>query len=75
MLRGVYPECNEWAQHLVAQRDRPFAEFTLSETNVLRVKVEGPIPSFVVFFETAFIVHTADESAFDEYSAINPSEA
>jgi hypothetical protein len=25
------------AKHLAADRDRPFAEFTLSETNVLRV--------------------------------------
>jgi hypothetical protein len=31
------------AKHLAAQRDRPFAEFTLSEANGLRVTVEGLI--------------------------------
>jgi hypothetical protein len=31
------------AKHLDAHRDRPFAESTLSETNVLRVTVLGPI--------------------------------
>jgi hypothetical protein len=29
------------AKHLAAQRDRPFAEFTLSGANVLRVTVGG----------------------------------
>ncbi len=29
--------CWASAKHLVAHRDRPFAEFTLSEANVLRV--------------------------------------
>jgi len=33
------------AKHLAAQRDRPFA--------ALRVTVEGPISSSLVFFETA----------------------
>jgi hypothetical protein len=33
------------AKHLAAQRDRPFA--------ALRVTVEGPISSSVLFFETA----------------------
>ncbi len=41
------------AKHLAAQRDRPFAEFTLSGSEGLRVTVEGPISSSVVFFETA----------------------
>jgi hypothetical protein len=29
------------AKHLAAHRGRPFAEFTLSVTNVLRVTIEG----------------------------------
>ncbi len=33
------------AKHLAAQRDRPFAS--------LRVTMEGPISSSVLFFETA----------------------
>jgi hypothetical protein len=41
------------AKHLSAPRDRPFAEFTLSGSEGLRVTVEGPISSSVVFFETA----------------------
>jgi hypothetical protein len=41
------------AKHLAAQRDRPFAEFTLSGSEGLRVTVEVPISSSVVFFETA----------------------
>jgi hypothetical protein len=40
------------AKHLDAHRDRPFAEFTLSETNVLRVTVLGPISQSIVIFET-----------------------
>jgi hypothetical protein len=31
------------AKHLAAQRDRPFAEFTLSGSEGLRVTVEGPM--------------------------------
>ena len=31
------------AKHLAAQRDRPFAEFTLSGSEGLSVTVEGPI--------------------------------
>jgi hypothetical protein len=31
------------AKHLAADRDRPFAEFILSEENLLRVTVEVPI--------------------------------
>ena len=34
------------AKHLHAHRDRPFAEFTLSEANGLRVTVLGPIMTF-----------------------------
>ncbi len=41
------------AKHLAAQRDRPFAEFTLSEANVLRVTVEVPISSSGLFFESS----------------------
>jgi hypothetical protein len=44
-----------YAQHLDAQRDRPFAS--------LRVTVEGPISSPVLFTETAL-------SALGGYSAI-----
>ena len=33
------------AKHLSAQRHRPFAEFTLSGSEWLRVTVEGPISS------------------------------
>jgi hypothetical protein len=39
------------AKHLSAYRERPFAEFTLSVANVLRVKVEVPISSSVVFLK------------------------
>jgi hypothetical protein len=41
------------AKHLAAQRDRPFAEFTLSGSEGLRVTVEVPISSSVLIFETA----------------------
>jgi|GEM_PF-3693996 len=41
------------AKHLSTQRDRPFAEFTLSEANGFRVTVEGPISSSVLFCDTA----------------------
>jgi hypothetical protein len=49
------------AKHLSAQRDRPFAEFTLSGSEGLRacpeakpngVTVMGPISSSGLFFET-----------------------
>jgi hypothetical protein len=40
------------AKHLAAPRDRPFAEFTLSGANVLRVTGKVPISSSVVFFES-----------------------
>jgi hypothetical protein len=40
------------AKHLAVPRDRPFAEFTLSGSEGLRVTVEGPISSSVVFFES-----------------------
>ena len=37
---------SRWAaKQLAAQRDRPFAEFTLSGSEGLRVTVEGPISS------------------------------
>ena len=42
------------AKHLAAPGDRPFAEFTLSGANVLRVTVEGPISASVLFFESAY---------------------
>jgi len=38
---GHNPVMLSGAKHLVAQRNRPFAEFTLSGANVLRVTVEG----------------------------------
>jgi len=41
------------AKQLAAQRDRPFAEFTLSGSEGLRVTLEGLISLFVLFFETA----------------------
>ena len=50
------------AKHLAAQRDSPFAEFTLSVSEGLRacpeakpngVTGEGPMSSSVLFFETA----------------------
>ena len=42
------------AKHLSAQRDRPFAASSLRSEQVwLRVTVEGPISSSVLFFETA----------------------
>jgi hypothetical protein len=41
------------AKHLAADRDRRFAEFILSEANVLRVTAERSISSSVLFFETA----------------------
>jgi hypothetical protein len=37
MLSLVLSEANGAAKHLCVERDRPFAEFTLSVTNVLRV--------------------------------------
>jgi hypothetical protein len=40
------------AKHLDGPRDRPFAEFTLSGSEGLRVTVEVPISSSVVFFES-----------------------
>ena len=40
------------AKHLAAPGDRPFAEFTLSGSEGLRVTVEGPISTSVVFFES-----------------------
>ena len=41
------------AKHLAAQRNRPFAEFTLSGANVLRVTVKGLISLSELFIETA----------------------
>ena len=35
------------AKHLAAQRDRPFAEFTLSEANGLRVTVTGILSKYL----------------------------
>ncbi len=40
---GDSPVMLSAAKHLDAHRDRPFAEFTLSGANVLRVTVLGPI--------------------------------
>ena len=40
------------AKHLCAQRGRPFAEFTLSGSEGLRVTVEVPISPSVLFFES-----------------------
>jgi hypothetical protein len=41
------------AKHLAAQRDRPFAEFTLSGSEGLRVTVEVPISSSGLFFQSS----------------------
>ena len=41
------------AKHLCAERDRPFAEFTLSGSEGLRMNVEVPISSSVLFFESS----------------------
>jgi hypothetical protein len=41
------------AKHLSAARDKPFAEFTLSGSEGLRVTVEVPISSSVLFFESS----------------------
>jgi hypothetical protein len=40
------------AKHLAAQRDRPFAEFTLSGSEGLSMTVEWPISPSVLFFES-----------------------
>jgi hypothetical protein len=50
---GHSPVMLSAAKHLAAHRDRPFAEFTLSGSEGLRVTVEVPISSSVLFFETA----------------------
>ena len=43
--KGDSPVMLSEAKHLAAQRNRPFAEFTLSGSERLRVTVEGPISS------------------------------
>jgi len=59
MLSLVLSEANGAAKHLAAQRDSPFAEFTLSVSEGLRacpeakpngVTGEGPMSSSVLFF-------------------------
>ena len=43
MLSLVLSEANGAAKHLAPHRHRPFAEFTLSATNVLRMTLFGLI--------------------------------
>ena len=50
---GDSPVMLSAAKHLDAQRDRPFAEFTLSVSEGLRVTVEGPISLSALFIESA----------------------
>jgi hypothetical protein len=58
---GASPVMLNAAKHLSAQRARPFAEFTLSVANVLRVTVEGPIKHFNTY--RGIIAPIADSSA------------
>ena len=51
--QGDSPVMLSAAKHLSAQRDRPFAEFTLSSSEGLRMTVEGPISSSALFIESA----------------------
>ena len=51
--RGDSPVMLSEAKHLAAPGDRPFAEFTLSGSEGLRVTVEGQISASVLFFESA----------------------
>ena len=54
MLSTFAPLSVNSAKHLSAQRDRPFAASSLRSEQVwLRVTVEEPISSSVLFFETA----------------------
>jgi hypothetical protein len=50
MLSLVLSEANGAAKHLAADRNRPFAEFTLSEANVLRVTLVGCSNCQALFF-------------------------
>jgi len=59
--RGASPVILSAAKHLAAQRDRPFAEFTLSGSEGLRVTVEGPIKLFNTY--RGIIAPIADSSA------------